>query len=470
VLFSPRIGFNWRLGGEGSTQIRGGAGLFTGRPPFAWLANAYQETGLETVSLSCVDGNAPEFDPTRPAPETCADGSGAEAGLPTINVFDPDFKFPQNYRASLAVDQRLPGGFIASLGAIYTKAVHQIFLEDLNVFGSVEPRLHEQGFTDSFGYHTRAVFGESTSSGFEPSRRSDRFTQVIDITNRSDNFAYALTAELKRRFADHFAFQAGYSYSRSGDTQSLISLDATSNFGLNPIEGLPNLPQRQASLFDRPHKFVVNATARFLERLGGTEVTLLYVGQSGAPYSYVYVGDVNADGYPGGGRALDLTNDLIYVGADFFDFPGQGLVSGVLFDGLVEREPCLRENRTRVLFRNACRAPWSNELDLRIAQNIRVGGARVQVVFDMLNLLNFLSDDWGHVRTANPVVRVLRVVGREATSDLEPGEEPASSDPLVVRYAGSLERTENGVRAALPHTFQIPSSQWQAQLGLRISF
>jgi hypothetical protein len=45
VLFSPRIGFNWRLGSDGNTQIRGGAGLFTGRPPFAWLANCPVRTG-----------------------------------------------------------------------------------------------------------------------------------------------------------------------------------------------------------------------------------------------------------------------------------------------------------------------------------------------------------------------------------------------------------------------------------------
>lgn len=33
-LFEPRVGFNLDVTGDATTQLRGGTGVFTGRPPF----------------------------------------------------------------------------------------------------------------------------------------------------------------------------------------------------------------------------------------------------------------------------------------------------------------------------------------------------------------------------------------------------------------------------------------------------
>ena len=46
LMFSPRLGFNWDLFGNKSTQIRGGVGVFTGRVPYVWMSNNYGNTGL----------------------------------------------------------------------------------------------------------------------------------------------------------------------------------------------------------------------------------------------------------------------------------------------------------------------------------------------------------------------------------------------------------------------------------------
>ena len=51
VLFSPRIGFRWYADKARKSLIRGGAGLFTGRVPFVWLVNAYNNTGMESKSI-----------------------------------------------------------------------------------------------------------------------------------------------------------------------------------------------------------------------------------------------------------------------------------------------------------------------------------------------------------------------------------------------------------------------------------
>ncbi len=54
VMFSPRLGFNWDLFGNKSTQIRGGVGVFTGRIPYVWMSNNYGNTGLLTAQINPV--------------------------------------------------------------------------------------------------------------------------------------------------------------------------------------------------------------------------------------------------------------------------------------------------------------------------------------------------------------------------------------------------------------------------------
>ncbi|MCU0414373.1 MAG: hypothetical protein MUE91_08240, partial [Ignavibacteriaceae bacterium] len=45
TLFSPRVGFNWDITGDRTTQLRGGTGIFTGRLPFVWVGNVISNPG-----------------------------------------------------------------------------------------------------------------------------------------------------------------------------------------------------------------------------------------------------------------------------------------------------------------------------------------------------------------------------------------------------------------------------------------
>jgi hypothetical protein len=45
VLWSPRLGFNYDLSGRGTTFLRGGIGLFAGRPAYFWLRARRRRSG-----------------------------------------------------------------------------------------------------------------------------------------------------------------------------------------------------------------------------------------------------------------------------------------------------------------------------------------------------------------------------------------------------------------------------------------
>ena len=47
LMVSPRVGFSWYTDEEHRTLIRGGVGIFTGRVPFVWLSNSFNNTGME---------------------------------------------------------------------------------------------------------------------------------------------------------------------------------------------------------------------------------------------------------------------------------------------------------------------------------------------------------------------------------------------------------------------------------------
>jgi hypothetical protein len=462
---SPRVGFNWQNRASRPTQIRGGAGLFAGRPPLAWFADAFANQGQGTAFLVCEGAAAPGLVPGSP-PATCADGSGpATAARPQVTLFADDFRFPLDVKVALGADQQLGRGLTATVDAVYTRSLRQLMVRDLNLAGAVPEPRPADGWTDGFGFEGRDVFGTPTLTGFRPTRLSDDFGSVLRITD--DGVARALSAsvELEQVVSDRLVLQGAYTFTRSVDRQSLAQADAVSNFGVTPAGRDPNDPGLGRSFFDRPHKVLFSVWTR-VPATGGTEISLVHTGQSGLPYSYVYGSDVNADGYPGSAETLDRFNDLVYVPAAPSDFPGS-LASTAHLTTLINLEDCLAVSRGGIMERNSCRAPWINRLDLRLAQTFRVQDRQIRLVGDVVNLLNLVNGDWGREERVGSTVPALELLGRQ-----QQGLNPSVTDPLLAGYVGPLRRDEDTgrVRATLPYHPAIPASQWQAQVGIEIRF
>ncbi|MCI0561861.1 MAG: hypothetical protein MN733_25525, partial [Nitrososphaera sp.] len=106
-LFSPRVGFNWDVKGDRSTQVRGGTGIFTGRPAYVWISNQIGNTGVLTgfESRDNITDRPFHPDPDHYKPTNV---TGAPASSYELALTDPNFKFPQLWRSNIAVDQQLP--------------------------------------------------------------------------------------------------------------------------------------------------------------------------------------------------------------------------------------------------------------------------------------------------------------------------------------------------------------------------
>ena len=454
-LISPRFGFNWQSAGARITQVRGGFGWFSGQIPYVWLANAFHNDGLRSVTYTCEGRYYIEPAPARPAPPFSTGTPPTSCYRPDLEVqpsfnelrsvvvFEPGFRYPQDLKFSAAVDHELSDRTNFTIGFLFNKALNQIGLQELNIEGG-NTNLAELGGTERRYYR----------------RLGSDFEQVLLVTNEGEDWATSISAELRGQIGDRLSYQLGYALARSWDRMSLVFQDMHSNFGFNPSEFDVNRPPLRTSNFDRPHKIVATVFGSPFPGLPDTEMSLLYTGQSGLPFSYVYNGDVNGDGYPGVGGALDRTNDLIHVPENPTQAP-LSLITKILMIDAINNNKCLSDYQGTLVPRNGCRAPWEHRLDLRLAHTVSFGGRDIRFEGDLINVLNLVNSSWGQVETVSPVVPLLDLC------------EVGCDGPLPARWGAAVlpTRDDSGaLRSPDPWTTVTPDSQWQMQFGMRVTF
>ncbi len=450
ATWSPRLGFNWDVDGTGMTIVRGGVGYFGGRPAYVWMSNAYVNTGITQTQLTCrndnanPDDNVPGFtlDPSQ-QPTTCAGSAGVTPPIPTINYFDPDFKFEQNMKLSVGIDRRLPWGMVGTLDFLYTKSKNTLYIQDNNLQGVVD----ESTLTYATGEGNRARYGVNNpgSGSATPRKQTAAFGNVLEHLNKSDDQAVSATIQLQKRFSNGVEFNAGYTYSRAEDVMSLTSSIAFSNYGFATLNGLLNDRDLTTSAFDRPHRVVLSGSVNLP---GDFDFSLIYSGVSGNPFGYVINGDANADGVGGTNREF---NDMFYIPRDRDDITMYGATPAASYDSLanfIDGQSCLRNQRGQIMERNSCRNPWINRLDARLQKNIPTFNGQMMILsLDVFNLLNMIDSDWGLVKSTSVFEgqSMVRLRGW---------------DPLYDRGIYSL---------ALPTLDRVDpnSSVWRIQLGGR---
>ncbi len=431
-VFQPRFGFNYSLP-ESETQFRGGTGLFNGSNPAVWISNSFSNDGtlLGGVAVfSADDIQAAGGFRTDPADQYTAGDFGFSEGSAEINLTDPDFKSPTVWRSNLAVDQQLPGGFVATGEFLYTDVVDGVQWQSLN--------------------RTPFQLDPNTVDGRNAQRRaaiSGDYQDVIVLTNTDKGYSLNATAQLQKPVRTgalpNLGASLSYTFGQTKDINSVTSSQARSNVRDLTVGLDVNDPPLATSNFEVAHRVLATASYNLdYARRFGTTFSLIYDGQAGRPFSYVYFSgdDLNGDGFD---RA-----DLIYVPND----RSEVVMSDedyAAFDAFIEANEDLRSQRGQIFERNSTRAPWLHFLDARIAQRIQtVSGQNVEITLDIQNLFDLLGSSLGEVRT----------VGDRFT---------------LVDFQGYDDQGRQRLAFSTPDTVAEVSdfaSRWRMQLGLRYNF
>lgn len=406
ILFSPRLGFNYDLKGDKSLQLRGGTGLFTGRPVFVWISNQIGNNGVLT--------GFEQIDNTTTRPFTPTPGQYIQnVSLPStyeLAVSDPEFKFLQTWRSNLAVDAKLPWGIVGTAELIYGTNINGYRYFDVN---KVDPNSTFNGPDKRDRYPGSGLSGSALNNAI---RINSNAVNAIYLTNTNEGSSLSATLSLKKSFNNGLFTSLAYNYGRARDLMSAGSIATGSFNGVASVNG-GNFLDIATSDNELRHRVLGIVSYRIeYGKIGATQISFTIDAQSGNPFSYTYNGDMNGDAI--------VNNDLIYVPNNASEITFLPLtVSGVTFtpaqqaaayDAYINQDKYLSTRRGQYAERNGGNLPWLTRSQFSVVQDffVNVGGKRntLQLRADVSNFTNFLSSNWG-VSQSVVNVRPISYVG-----------------------------------------------------------
>ncbi|MGH7493429.1 MAG: TonB-dependent receptor [bacterium] len=418
ILWSPRVGFNWDVTGDRNTQIRGGTGIFTGRPAYVWISNQIGENGILTGFDQPPDNTTarpfhPDPDHYKPATVT-----GAPASSYGLAFTDPNYKFPQLWRSNIAVDKQLPWwALVGTAEFVYGRDVNGVYYINAN----------QAPANSSFnGVDNRPRWTAITGDPF-PNRINNNITSAIVLKNQNEGYSWNIAAALEKPFSNGFYGKAAYSYGVSKNTVDPGSI-AFGSWNNNQHAGDGNNPGVGFSINSPGHRvFAAVSYRKEYFNFGATTVSVFWEGARNFPAdpfafgsrtaSYTFSGDLNGDG--------GTSNDLIYIPSDASEMNFEQFTVGTgasartftvaeqvaAWEAFIQQDPYLKNNRGQYAERGGISLPMVYRADFSIAQdlfgNVLERRNSLQFRVDFLNFGNLLNKDWGvsqRLTTTQPLI------------------------------------------------------------------
>ncbi|HEY3371239.1 MAG TPA: carboxypeptidase regulatory-like domain-containing protein [Prolixibacteraceae bacterium] len=414
MLIAPRVGFNYDVMGNGSLIVRGGTGIFTGRVPFVWIVGQVSDAGMiqttQTYTGTAVPG------PFNPDPRAYYPATQPVAGtiVPgTFTIISDDFKMPQSWKSSFAIDAKLPWGIKGSLEGLYNADFNTAFFVNTGLKGGAPMNI--AGYPDNRTiYPVKVVdkFYQTQTGGIIPATvGKEAGINPIVLTNEKGGYYYSGTVKLEKSFNRGFYGLIAYTHSEAKNLVDGAGDQASSAWNGNANVNGANSVEKSYTSYVTPDKVIANVSYRFeyLKHMA-TTVSVFYEGGAPSRFSYVYSSNIVRDGAG--------SNNLIYVPKDaseitFVDqtvtykdaagtsvsVPWTAQAQSDAFFAYVDQDKYLSTRKGKYAERNGAVMPWRNQFDLKAMHEffINVGGKRntLQVSLDILNVGNLINKNWG---------------------------------------------------------------------------
>ncbi|MCX6238666.1 MAG: TonB-dependent receptor [Bacteroidia bacterium] len=453
ILWSPRLGFTWDVKGDKSLKVRGGTGIFTGRIPFVWFTNQPTNSGMLQYQLviNQSGGTASKAQlariPFEPDAKNLLTNSAISDIFPLSNVIGgkvaaiaKDFKLPQVWRTSLGFDLKLPLNMMLTMEGIYTKDLHAIFFDNINLAPAASTYLEGGLARPYWSNNTNATKYINTT-----------FQNVVIMRNTSKGHGYTVSAQLDLPRIHGFSGMIGYSRSMGKEVTGKNGSDPFSAWQYRQILNSLNDPEMGNTLNNTPSRVIgsLNYSVEY-GKYFGTTVSVFYSGYKGNAYTFMYYGDANKDG--------TSTHEQMFIPSKQMDLLWSTPADRDAYFAFAAQDPYLSKHAGEYAARNGAYAPWNARIDVRILQDFKMkfgnNQNKIQLSVDVINFANLIDSSWGlnqNVVTNSP----LSVVGKDA-----------ATGKLIV----SMQKINN---LFVTKSFQDPTSvagTYGIQIGIRYIF
>ena len=360
---APRFGFAWDPNNDGTTVVRGGAGIFYSRSNQLLQAQQHTLNGFRQAVFFLFGGDIPQFPFAFPEEGVPPDDPLAN-NLPTsaIAFYNDDFNNPRTTRLNIGLEREVIRNWSLSADVVYAKTV--LGQRRLN-----ENRAGPTGF-DAFG---RGLY-------FDSPRIDDEYGDFLVEHSSARRRFTSLVLSAKKRFAADFQFQAFY-------TLSNLKTDDDNERSSGGFQNRTpeNLDADYAdSDLDVRHRVVANAVfnlpADFI-------FSTLFQWNTGRPYLVRSGSDDNGDRNRNDYAVIDDSNRARAQAA------GQDLAGGL--------QP-----------RNAARQGSAFVMDIRFSKRFDFGRpGTLELLFEAFNLFNNANRLTTNTSIGSPNFGFLNIVG-----------------------------------------------------------
>ena len=419
IQYSPRIGFTWDVFNDKTLKVRGGTGLFAGRLPLVFFTNMPTNSGMIQNLVTAVttyndDGTVASSDPLLQnfagkiytdvneirdklgAPATITPEQGNRPDK--IAGVEHDFKMPQVWKSSIAVDYQLPVPFPMTLTGEFTyiRKINDVKVINYNI---KDPDQTWQRFN---GADNRWIYPADY-------KLYDIKQGASVLANTSKGHGWTLNFTATAEPVKNLQLMAAYTHTVMKEVSGMPGNDPYSTWTGNITVNGANFSTVQNSEYVIPDRVIASASYTY----HNDHFTLFYTGYRPNGYSFAYTNDMNGDG---------VQNDLMYIPKDDSEIHFTNEADRQAFWQFVNQDSYLSSHKGEYAEAYSAYAPWVHRFDFRWAHdfNLRIGNTmhKLQLSANFMNIGNLFNSKWGVEKNMSSCNngRILKYDGRDANN------------------------------------------------------